>query len=191
MKSKKLNNVQRIWLMRHGEAFDDVNNTFGGWADDKPTEKAMQDAEKTVKKLRELPIELIVSSPLKRAAIPAKLFADALHIQFEVSEDFKERNTYGFLTGMNKDAAKKKYPELVAKLSDLNFTIDGGEPFAHVRQRVLSGLKKVVKSGKNTLIVSHGGAIRTILSEFGQPRDANPEDFEIIEITDLTKKHAL
>ncbi len=174
--------------MRHGEAFDDINNTFGGWADDKPTEKAMGDAEKALEKLRELPIELIISSPLKRAAIPAKLFADALHISIEISEDFKERNTYGFLTGVNKDTAKKKYPQLVAKLSDLNFTIEGGESFALVRQRVLSGLKKVIKSGKNTLVVSHGGAIRTILREFGQPRVANPEDFEIIEITNLVIK---
>ena len=177
--------------MRHGEAFDDVNNTFGGWADDKPTEKAMRDAEKVLEKLRELPIELIISSPLKRAAIPAKLFANVLRVPIEIREDFKERNTYGFLTGMNKDVAKKKYPQLVAELSDLNFTIEGGEPFARVRKRVLSGLKKVIKNGKNTLVVSHGGAIRTILREFGQPRDANPEDFEIIEITHLTKKHAL
>ncbi len=46
--------MQQIWLMRHGQAYDDVNNTFGGWADDKPTPLALNEANEKINELKKL-----------------------------------------------------------------------------------------------------------------------------------------
>ncbi|MDP3741729.1 MAG: histidine phosphatase family protein [Candidatus Micrarchaeota archaeon] len=178
--------MNQIWLIRHGEAFDDVNGTFGGWADDEPTKKAMTEAEKVVEQLSELPIELIISSPLKRALKPAQLFAFKLNVPLEVSGEFKEMNRYGFLTGVSKEDAKQKYPELIEGLKHYAFSIPGGESYNQLRSRILAGFEKIKQNGKNTLVVSHGAAIKCLLREKATPIERDLRDFEIIHMRELS-----
>ncbi len=174
----------KIFLIRHGEAYDDVYNTFGGWADDEPTVKSMEEALKKVETLKELKLELIVSSPLKRALKPAQLFAFELNLPLEVMQEFKEMNRYGFLTGISKEEAAKRYPRLTESLKNYAFSIPGGETYNELRSRLFDGLQKVKQKEKNTLIVSHGNAIKCILRELKTPvkTERGLVDYEIIEL---------
>ena len=59
--------MKNIYLIRHGEALDDINKTYGGWADDPLTPKGEKLAEELAKELSKLGIKTIYSSSLKRA----------------------------------------------------------------------------------------------------------------------------
>ena len=59
----------KIYFIRHGEAMDDINNSYGGWADDPLSEKGREQAQEAGNKFKEknLKAEKILTSPLLRA----------------------------------------------------------------------------------------------------------------------------
>ena len=173
--------MKNIYLVRHGEAEDDINKTYGGWADDPLTPKGETLAEGLAKEISKLAIKKIYSSPFKRAKKTSEIIGSTLDIPIEIVEDIRERNRYGILTGMKMDEAKIKYPEMVAKVQDYQKTIKGAETYEYFKERVLESLKKIIKaSDEDILIVGHGGTFRIVMWEVLNRHDFTNADLHAI-----------
>jgi broad specificity phosphatase PhoE len=139
----------KIYMMRHGEALDDVENCYGGIADFPLTDKGREQAMRAAAALPVEPPEVIYSSPLKRAKETAEIVAAQLGVKpVVVLRDLQERNTYGVLSGMNKDKARLVFDNILAALEEepgrSNEYIPGCEEFELFVSRVRRAFDEVI-----------------------------------------------
>lgn len=157
----------KIYFIRHGEALDDVENRYGGWADYSLSPKGVEQARATGQKLkgRGVAAEAILTSPFQRAHQTAEELGKILNLPVETFVYLKERNTYGLLCGERKDAAKEKYPELVAAYEN-DEPVWGYESYDFLLQRVRRLVELLPSLGYKTLIcVTHGKLLKALLND--------------------------
>ncbi len=171
----------RIFLIRHGESTSDIENKYGGDYDDHLSRKGIKQAEELAQKIRDKKIEIIFTSPRLRASESAEILKNALDVPINPQNSFgifggppliktiqnlRERNNYGFLTGINKEKAAKKYPKEVELLNDYHNTIQGAETYSNFRERIIKAWQEITATNYHTIaMVTHGGPIRCILRE--------------------------
>lgn len=158
----------KILFIRHGEAVDDVENRYGGWADYPLSPKGLKQAKETARKLasRKKEFQKILSSPFKRAYQTAEIIARELNLPLETSIFLKERNTYGLLCGENKEEAKNRYPELVSAY-ERDQPVQGFESYESLLLRTKELLRQLEKLSLNSIIcVTHGKLLKALLSDF-------------------------
>ena len=155
-----------IYLIRHGQTTGDVEDRYGGDYDDELTDLGKQQSSEVAKKLASAGIEIIYSSPKKRAQQTAMIINETVPVALVTLQDFRERNRYGVVTGLTKTEAAEKYPEQVKLLTDEHSTVDGGEDYQSFGQRITDALQKI-STGKYQVVavVTHGGPIRFIFRE--------------------------
>lgn len=105
----------KIYLIRHGQTTGDVENRYGGIYDDELSDTGKTQTYELANKLGDSGIEILFCSPLIRAQQTAKILKAKLGCEVVTIENLRERNKNGILTGMTRDEAKVKYPELVEK----------------------------------------------------------------------------
>ena len=175
--------MKTIYLVRHGEALDDIEDRYGGWSDDPLTEKGRETAEQLAGKIIRLSPKptKIYSSPFKRAFETAEIIGDKLGLKPVSVVNLKERNRYGILTSMTKTEAKTAYPQMVQQVENYMETIQGAETYEHYRDRVLRAVNEIVKESKeNTLIVCHGGTFRIVMWKLLRKPDYERADLNAI-----------
>lgn len=138
-----------ICMMRHGEALDDIEDCYGGIADFPLTDLGRKQATEVANRLREHRATLIYSSPLKRALETSKIIAAQLQLPDPiVVDDIQERNSYGVLSGVNKEKAKLVFERILVGLKEKpgysKEHIPGCEPWDEFIIRVRRGFEWVV-----------------------------------------------
>jgi broad specificity phosphatase PhoE len=156
----------RLYIARHGESLDDIEDCYGGIADFPLTDSGRKQALETAGQLQDLAVTMIFSSPLSRALETAAIIADQLHLPPPVViDELQERNTYGVLSGVNKDQAKILFKSVLAQLTEKpgysKQTILGGEDYELFVQRVSKALDIVVRHASDlnvgtAVVVTHG-----------------------------------
>ncbi len=157
----------RLYMMRHGESEDDVEDCYGGIADFPLTDKGRDQARALGRSLENEQIEGIYSSPLARADESARLIAAELgpDVTVQVIDDLQERNTYGVLSGVNKARAAKIFKRVLDNLKEKpgysRETVVGGEDYELFLARVRRAFTRVVddatKRGWTRVgVVTHG-----------------------------------
>ena len=161
--------MKTIYLVRHGEAIDDVEDLYGGAADHAPTKKSLKEAAEFGETFKDKSVGVVIASPYQRARKPAEIIAENLRVPLETEDGLREKNRYGRLTGMKKSEAKSKFPEIVAEL-ERNEDIEGAEPEKDFCKRVRDALDKIWQREENTILVlTHMGVIRAGLGfRFGE-----------------------
>lgn len=158
--------MKSIYLVRHGEATDDIEDRYGGWSDDPLTERGRATARQLAKKIAKLspkPTKIYTSS-FKRAFKTAQIIGKELALKPIPMESLRERNRYGILTSLTKTEAQAKYPRMVQQVKEYTYTIEGAETYEHYRDRVLKAINKIFRESKESiLIVCHGGTFRIIM----------------------------
>ncbi|MDO8650249.1 MAG: histidine phosphatase family protein [Candidatus Berkelbacteria bacterium] len=156
----------KIFLIRHGESTSDIENRYGGDYDDALTEKGEDQAKKLAKELEDEGIEVVYSSPRIRALSTAqKLFSQSKD-KIVIMPNFRERNYYGSLTGMKKDEAVDRFPDLVELLEDRNNTLPNGESYTEFSKRIKAAWNQMTTAPyKIVALVAHAGSIRCIYRE--------------------------
>lgn len=166
----------KLILLRHGESTWNRENRFTGWIDVPLTEQGEKEAEKAGKLLRDIPLDVVFTSVLKRAI-------DTTHIALKAASQegvpiyydkaLNER-MYGDLQGLNKAETAKKFGEEQVKLWRRSYDIapPGGESLKDTATRALPYFEKVilpeVKAGKNVLVSAHGNSLRAIVMHLDQ-----------------------
>jgi broad specificity phosphatase PhoE len=158
----------KVFFVRHGEGLDDIYNEYGGWSDRELSPKGTKVAFELSKKLKQegIDFKLVLTSPLKRAHQTAQIISENLECRLEDCAYLKERNTYGLLSGVNKEIAQKEYPKLVEAYDNGEF-IPGGEKYSDFKLRVKALLNYLRSLNEAQIIcVTHGYLMTTIMEEY-------------------------
>lgn len=183
----------KIFLVRHGESVDDIEDCWGGMADFPLTEAGRQTASALAQKLVGSGIEVIYSSPYKRAHETATIVAQSLGRSIKVVDGLKERNSYGVITGVNKAKAKEIFGHILSKLKGKlgdyygTESVPGDESVTEFDLRVRKAIDEIIadsKQNKTIAIVTHGNVTRSIYKNL--LKVAGKIDLELLALTEIT-----
>lgn len=182
----------KIYLIRHSESIDDIKNCYGGIADFDLSKNGIKKVEQY--EIENLGIEKIYSSPYKRAYQTAKILNKKINVDLEIIDNIRECNSYGILSGVNKEKAKKIFsyvfdmPKYKKTGYYLGTSFLGGEDINEFDKRVEEGIGEIISKNKelNTIaIVTHGGVYRSIYKNILKV-DKKLEQLDDLATTELT-----
>ncbi|MGV9306913.1 bifunctional RNase H/acid phosphatase [Nonomuraea sp. NPDC003727] len=156
-----------LLLLRHGETPLSAERRFSGLGDAELTANGLAQAGAAARRLAAPPyrIDVIVSSPLKRARQTAEMVARLVGVDVEVDEGLRETD-FGAWEGHTFTEIQREWPdELAAWLADPAVAPPRGESFTQVARRVEATRDRLVEQyeGKTVLVVSHVTPIKTLL----------------------------
>lgn len=159
----------KIYLIRHSESIDDIENCYGGVADFDLSKNGIRKVEQY--EIENLGMGKIYTSPYKRAYQTAEILNKKINVDMEIIDNIRECNSYGILSGVNKEKAKNIFgyvfnmPEYKNTGYYLGTSFLGGEDINEFDKRVEEGITEIISKSKelNTIaIVTHGGVYRSI-----------------------------
>ena len=157
--------MNRWIFLRHGESVANQNRVFSGHEDvdltDKGIRQAMEAGPTVSAILNGDPINQVLSSDLQRARKTAQLVIQSagLHNHIEQSPALRERHL-GAWQGRSIDELKKQGARSI--LHSWTGRAPNGESLAELAHRSVRFLSQVPDTSC-TLLVGHGGLIRTLL----------------------------
>ena len=146
-----------IYFIRHAEPnyanHDDMSRELSA--------KGLKDRELVTDFLMDKQIDVVLSSPFKRAVDTVRHFAEKKGMDIILVENFKERRVDSVWIEDFNSFSKKQWEDFSYKLSD-------GECLAEVQSRNISALIEVLEAykGKNIVVGSHGTALSTIINYY-------------------------
>ena len=151
----------KLYVARHGQTVWNAQNKVCGITDVELTEKGIEQAEELASILPE-DIDIIVTSPLRRAVETSKILAGKNNIPICIEELLIEQN-YGIYEGVD-----RKNPQFLNNKRNFAYRYPNGESMMQVAYRVYGIIDKFKKEyqGKNVLLISHGGVCRIIRTYF-------------------------
>lgn len=151
----------KLYVARHGQTVWNAQNKVCGITDVELTEKGIEQAEELASILPK-DIDIIVTSPLRRAVETSKILAGKNNIPICIEELLIEQN-YGIYEGVD-----RKNPQFLNNKRNFAYRYPNGESMMQVAYRVYGIIDKVKKEyqGKNVLLISHGGVCRIIRTYF-------------------------
>lgn len=157
--------VTRIWLLRHGSTSSSEEGRFLGWRDQPLSSTGRSEALGLRSRVSATGARSIWSSDLQRAIETARLVAR------EPATDPRLRELdFGDLEGLTWDQCSPAQRDALARFDD--FSAPSGESVDQLRDRVHLFLDELEKG--THLLVTHGGVIRLLLRERGDPRGVPP-----------------
>ena len=153
----------RLLLTRHGQTDWNVAGKIQGSTDIELNETGVRQAEETREKLKNETIDVIISSPLKRARKTAEIIASGRNIPLILDNGITERCFWKF---EGKTPKEFDFDEIWNY--KLNKKYEDAENIGDLFDRIQKFLNKIQKDypDKTVLLVTHGGItvpIRAIL----------------------------
>jgi len=133
------------------------------------TQKGLSDRALVTQFLNDKAIDVVISSPYKRAIDTVADFAEKYNFQIELVENFREhRGCSTLVRGTWADREKWQFPYLEQQWKDFTYKLSDGECLAEVQARNISALNGVLSrhTGKNVIIGTHGMALSTIINYY-------------------------
>lgn len=152
----------KLYLIRHGETAWNVEQRCQGHTDIPLNAEGQAQAQKLGNAMRDVPLDAIYASDLRRALQTAEKIAKPRELKVEKRLDLRER-AYGEWEGLTREQIADRYPE------QLNIRREGGiygiESFNDLQERVVRALTELAQNhrGDTFAAVSHGGTINAFL----------------------------
>ncbi len=148
-----------LYVIRHGQTEWNVLKKMQGSADIPLNEKGIEQAYITKEKLKNINIDIVFCSPLKRARKTAEIISDNNDLEIVIADELTER-CYGEFEGISKSAFD--YNEFWSYNKNKNYV--KAENIQSFFDRVYKFLDKLKDkySDKNILIVTHAGVVKVI-----------------------------
>ncbi|MBC6418111.1 MAG: histidine phosphatase family protein [Prochloron sp. SP5CPC1] len=158
-----------IILMRHGQDRDNARGILNGHRDLDLTDLGRSQVQLRAEQLREVSLDVIITSPLKRAYASARIVANHLNcVQIEVNKNLIERD-FGCLTGKS-IAEIPHYASTILIVDGVNYFLDalGAESFPALLNRAKGILQslQVTHPDQNLLLVTHGDLIKMLRAAY-------------------------
>jgi broad specificity phosphatase PhoE len=159
----------RFFLVRHGVTADNLQMRYLGTRDEPLTEKGAEQARCVASALSQLPVGIIVSSPLRRAADTASCILAACRVKLRMDVRLAE-GSFGRWEGRTRDEVLKLGSEDAAQLalweSDPSCSPPGGESIESVQRRIVGLVEELSGqyAGQSVVLVSHVGPIKALLA---------------------------
>ncbi len=165
--------MTRIILVRHCEAEGNHKRVFQGHTDSEVSENGRRQLALLSIRCRNMKMDAIYSSPLKRAYETAEAVNAYHHLPIQKDDGLIEING-GVWEGKLWEKLPDLYPEDAKAWNahPWDFAPEGGEPMRHVYERIWKAITNIVQAnpGKTVCIASHGCAIRNFLCRaMGKP----------------------
>lgn len=160
--------MTKIYLIRHGEAEGNLYRIWQGASEGKITERGRLQLNALSDRFRTVDLDALYTSDLERAKDTALAVA-AGHpgLSLEVRSDLEEINVGPWEETAFANTVYK-YPEQMEYFNNdpARFYVPGAETFADVLDRMKKAILEIVQehAGQTVAVVSHGMAIRTLLS---------------------------
>jgi len=165
--------MPNLILLRHGQSSWNLENRFTGWVDVDLSELGREEARAAGLELRDVRIDRVYTSALKRAIDTAKIALQAAgrdDLSLIQDQALNERH-YGDLQGLNKAETAEKYGAEQVHIWRRSFDVPppgaDGESLKMTMDRVLPYYEEHIvpdlKAGLNVLVVAHGNSLRSLI----------------------------
>ncbi|WP_101913260.1 histidine phosphatase family protein [Megasphaera vaginalis (ex Bordigoni et al. 2020)] len=160
----------RIILIRHGETQWNIEGRYQGQEDTALSEKGVQQGHLVAEGLRQVPIDVCISSPLRRSYLTCTFCADLHRLQVIKDKRLLEIN-HGLWEGCLADEIRRAYPAEFAAWHERPETVtmpgDGGESLEDVRRRVRDAFAEYAEAydGKTVLVAAHDAVNKAIICD--------------------------
>lgn len=154
-----------LYLARHGETDSNRQRRFTGSMDVPLNSTGLAQAELLAEKLRDIPLDVVVSSNMRRAIQTAQVVATAKQLPLEIMAGFEERSTGDFEGRTREEAAQLcGGKDIMPYLRELDTSYWNIEPIRKAEQRVVEALALLMEQypGQTVLLVCHGFIARVI-----------------------------
>ena len=154
----------RLYFVRHGETYWNVENKICGKTDIALTPYGHEQAIRTAEEIRRSGIRFdeIISSPLIRAADTAKHISEITGIPIRLDDRLIEQNFGRYeSTARDGEEFKRAKEQFADRFGD-------GESMLHLAQRIYNLLDELRQDpeGRSFLLVAHNGIARVVESYF-------------------------
>lgn len=139
--------MKTVYLIRHGSTDDNINGIFQGNRDVPLNKQGILQAEFLEKRFQNIDVDVVYSSPLKRASYTASKIAGAHGLQTIYLDGLIELNG-GNLQGYSSAENRKRYPLEMYNLSNdpIHFCAPGGESSKEVYDRMILTMNEIISS---------------------------------------------
>jgi probable phosphoglycerate mutase len=155
-------------LIRHGETDYNRQWRFQGHVDVPLNATGMAQAERLALRLRDEPIDLVVSSDLQRARATAAPLLAARPLPAQDDRGWREQ-AFGVLEGLVVPEVQHSHPELWALWTrhDADLAPPGGESNRVFHARVMHALRALAEAhaGARIAVFTHGGVLDMVWRE--------------------------
>jgi broad specificity phosphatase PhoE len=152
-------------MARHGETEWNVGEVFRGRADVDLNENGKKQAALLSTCLAKTKIEVIYTSPLKRALDTAKAIAGRHTLEVQISDGLNDLD-FGEWEGLTVPQVKNKYEKLFSEWSEhpAEVRLPGGETLDDVRHRSMALVGEIIKKHSGTVaLVTHRVVIKVLV----------------------------
>ena len=157
-----------LLIVRHGESVADIEGRHEGQADFPLTDLGRWQAEQVAEWIAaRVPPDLVIASPLRRAAETAEIIARRVAIPITLNDDLRELGN-GVYAGLTFEEAEERYPWPEGGWKD-HEAPPAGESRIAFRARIetfWSRLRWTTEPGKRIAIIAHGGVIQMLFQCF-------------------------
>lgn len=162
----------KIYIIRHGQDIDNLNNILNGRRNKVLTGKGVEQAENLSLRIIKSNIKFdeIYTSPLKRAVKTAEIIAKKVNgNKPELIKDLQERE-FGVMTGKSLSKIEELCSPNILKTNTITYFLnpDGAETFPQLIKRANKILKyiKLRHDDGNILLVTHGDVGKMIYAAY-------------------------
>lgn len=160
--------MTRIYLIRHGEAEGNLYRRAQGQFEANITAKGHRQIAALAERFRDIHIDALYSSDLRRTRITAGAITKNHDLPMILEPQLREvclgdweDEPWGDLS--------YRYPEAMIAFNDdpEAWFAPGAESFVHLKERMMAAIRRIAAAhdGQTVACVSHGMAIRTLLSD--------------------------
>ncbi|MRR41287.1 histidine phosphatase family protein [Bacillus anthracis] len=150
-----------IYFVRH------AHSTYTKEERERPlSEKGHCDAENVTSLLKDKHIDVVISSPYKRAVQTVQGIANTYHVSIEIEEGLRERLLSSEPIADFNDAIENVW-------EDWSFAYEGGESNDVAQRRAVICMQSILKKykGKNIVIGTHGNIMVLLMNYFDSKYD--------------------
>lgn len=159
--------MTRLILIRHGESTWNLTGRYQGNIDTELSERGVQQAACVSERLKDVSLDAIYSSPLRRAFHTAIAVALPHSLDIQVDEDLIEID-HGAWNGLLKEEVEKRYGPLLERWlqTPSRVKMPGGESLGDVARRVQKALGRIAAAHPQgaVAICSHDAVLKTIVA---------------------------
>ena len=164
-----MSNKTRLIIVRHAEAEGNYKRLFHGWSDGEITEKGHIQAARAAERLKDIKMDVLYSSSLKRTMQTAGYISKVKDLPIIRTDKLKEING-GDWEGESWETLPQKWPEEYHTWENTPHLhrMPNGENMEEFQKRLIEEIKHIINmnKGRHICIVTHGTAIRALLCFF-------------------------
>ncbi len=169
-----------LYVVRHGETDYNKQGKYLGRLDQPLNQVGIDQAKRLSEKIKKLPIDMVISSPLERTMQTARVITPGYEV---IQNKYFIERSLGVYEGLAKQEAQQKYPDLYQKVITriFNQAPPQGETINHVQDRVFKGLDdlKLKYPDKNILLVTHA-FIAKVINKYFHPELSDEGFFDFV-----------